>query len=446
MRAKVHKAQTSTTRRQLALLLLASMACVTVLLASIVSGDRSPHGVFTFGHLSLITLIAGAAFIAGLIVWHMASAARQEARYAKAESQQLRRNLASADAIIRAEPQVLIFWEQGQAVRIVAHTLSGVAGLPEHHAELLRFGQWLDAATAQSLKAALDQLFANGRAFNIIVRTLDGGHLEAEGRAAGGRAVLRFKDISGYKLELSHIFENHQMLARDIRTSRALLDALPMPAWIRTPDGHLSWVNANYVAAVESASEAEVIEKQIELLESRERRAVSKALAEGESYRGRIHLVAGGERKPHDVVVLPVDGVSAGVAMDVTAVETVQGELERQVAAYDRTLDRVATAVAIFNRDQQLAFFNEAYYRLWQIDPNWLHDRPSDGAILDRLREQRKLPPVVNYRDWKAKVLACYKTGTSFEDWWHLTDGRILHVMAEQRPDGGVTYLFADET
>ena len=34
----------------------------------------------------------------------------------------------------------------------------------------------------------------------------------------------------------------------------------------------------------------------------------------------------------------------------------------------------------------------------------------------------------------------------SLEDTWHLTDGRIVHVMAEQRPDGGVTYLFADET
>jgi signal transduction histidine kinase len=32
------------------------------------------------------------------------------------------------------------------------------------------------------------------------------------------------------------------------------------------------------------------------------------------------------------------------------------------------------------------------------------------------------------------------------EDTWHLTDGRIVHVMAEQRPDGGVTYLFADQS
>lgn len=435
-----------TTRRQLALLLLAALGCVTALLSSFVAGHGLKPDQMDLRHVSLIALVAGAGFIAGLIVWHMASTARREARYAKAESLQLRRNLAAADAIIRAEPQVLIFWEQGQAVRIVAHTLSGVAGLPESNTEILRFGHWLDVKSAQSLKAALDQLFANGRAFNIILKTLAGGNVEAEGRAAGGRAVLRLKDIAGYKLELSAINSQHAVLARDIRSSRALLNTLPMPVWLRADDGKLNWVNSAYIAAVDAQSEAEVLDRQIELLESRQRKSVAKSVAQGESYRARVHLVAGGERRPHDIVVLPVDGVTAGAAIDVTAIETAQGELEREIAAYDRTLHRVETAVVIFNRDQQLVFFNNAYRNLWQLDEDWLRTKPSDSAVLDRLRELGKLPPVVNYRDWKTRVLACYQTGAELEDVWHLTDGRIIHVMAEQRPDGGVTYLFADET
>ena len=446
MRAIATRAHLTTTRRQLAMLLLAAMGCVTALLATFVSGHGLKSDSIDLRHLSLIALVAGAGFIAGLIVWHMTSSARREARYAKAESLQLRRNLAAADAIIRAEPQVLIFWEQGQAVRIVAHTLTGVAGLPEHQAEILRFGQWLETAGAQNLKAALDQLFSNGRSFNLILKTMAGGTVEAEGRAAGGRAVLRLKDISGYKADLSGILEKHAALARDIRSSRALLNTLPMPVWLRGQDSRLNWVNTAYVAAVDAQSEAEVLERQIELLESRQRKLVAKSIAEGTSYKARVHLVAGGERKPHDIVVLPIEDVSAGAAIDVTAIENVQGELERQIGAYDRTLDRVETAVAIFNRDQQLVFFNEAYHKLWQLDPVWLKSRPTDSAILDRLREQGKLPPVVSYRDWKAKVLACYQTGAELEDGWHLTDGRILHVMAEQRPDGGVTYLFADQT
>lgn len=446
MRALASRDHNRTTQRQLALLLMASIGCVAALLSLYLTGQDLPRDTTNLRHLPLIVSVGGAGFLAGLVVWHMARVAYRDARNARAEMLQLRRNLAAADAIIRAEPQVLILWEPGQAVRIVVHALSGIPGLPDTNADVLRFSQWLDAGAAQNLKASLDQLFATGRSFNLILKTQAGGTLEAEGRAAGGRAVLRFKDITGYKIELAEIHSQHASLARDIKSSRALLNTLPMPVWLRGSDGRLNWVNTAYVTAVEAKSELQVLERQIELLESRQRKSVAKTIALGNSYRDRVHLVAAGERKPHDIVVLPIDDISAGAAMDVTAIETVQGELERQIAAYDRTLHRVETGVAIFNREQVLVFFNDAYARLWQLDAEWLRTRPSDSAVLDRLREQGKLPPVVNYRDWKAQVLACYRTGTPLEEVWHLVDGRIVHAMAEQRPDGGVTYLYVDQT
>jgi signal transduction histidine kinase len=144
--------------------------------------------------------------------------------------------------------------------------------------------------------------------------------------------------------------------------------------------------------------------------------------------------------------VLPHEDAQAGVAIDVAEAETARDELDRQIAAYDRTLDRVATAVAIFNRDQRLTFFNEAYAALWQLDTDWLETGPADSEILDRLRERGRLPEVVNYREWKGKQLERYKAPSEVEDWWHLPGGRVLHIISEQRPDGGVTYLYQDET
>lgn len=440
------KALKMTTRRQLAMLLAAAMACVAILVACLVPRHQINAAQVDIRHALLIAIIALVAFLAGLAIWHVMNAARRQATVARAETQKLRRNLASTDAVIKAEPQILLFWEQEQAVRVVAHTLTTVAGVPERHADILRFGQWLQTDSAKTLKTALHELFISGHAFNIILQTRENAAIEAEGRAAGGRAVLRLKDVSGFKLELSRIDAQHAALARDVRSSRALLNTLPMPVWLRAGNGRLVWVNAAYVHAVEAKNELEVLENQIELLESRQRKSVKKSLEQGHSYKSRVHLVAGGERKPHDVVVLPVDDMSAGAAIDVTDLETAQGELARQIGAYDRTLHRVETAVAIFNREQQLVFFNEAFEKLWSLDAHWLSTRPSDGAILDRLREIGVLQPVVSHRDWKAQVQACYRTGTPLDDTWHLTDGRIIHVMAEQRPDGGVTYLFADET
>ena len=95
MRGIISKSQ-QTTRRQLALLLFAAMGCVTTLLSTFLAGHGMRPDQMDLRHISLISLVAGAGFIAGLIVWHMASSARRDARYAKAESAQLRRNLAAA--------------------------------------------------------------------------------------------------------------------------------------------------------------------------------------------------------------------------------------------------------------------------------------------------------------------------------------------------------------
>src|SRR5436190_6124254 len=432
-------------RGEVALLLLVSSVVVAALVIAIIdNGTVSLSGASRA--MLLVSLTMGAAALALLTAYRVMRPRPGPGHANAQEMAELRKNLLTAEAIIKAEPQVLVFWEQGLGVRVMTHTLAGVPGLPQEHAELLKFSQWLDLASAQELKGGLDVLFADGRPFGSLLKTTAGGHVEADGRAAGGRAILRLRDIAGRKRDLARILDQHRQLVRDTLAGRTLLNALPMPAWFRDSGGRIQWVNEAYAKAVEANSESEVRERQIELLEMRQREAAASALARGIPYRERVHLISGGTRKAHDVVVIPLEGASVGAAIDVAALETAQGELVRHVAAYERTLDRVATGVAIFGPDQRLTFFNEAYRALWTLDADWLATKPSDSELLDRLRELSRLPEVVNYRDWKAKILAGYKTGTEYEDWWHLLDGRTIHVVSAQRPDGGLTYLYDDDT
>jgi signal transduction histidine kinase len=427
-------------------LLLASLVVVAALIVAVADGGSIPLAGLKPRTILLLSIAAGAAALAGAMLWRRLSRRAGSNSGAADEIAELRRNLLTAEAIIKAEPQVLVFWEQGQSVRVMTHTLLGITGLPEDHAELLKFGRWLDVASAQELKRGLDALFAEGRPFTLLLKTAAGGHVEADGRATGGRAILRLREVAGRKRDLARILEQHRLLVRDTLAGRTLLNSLPLPVWFRQSDGRIEWVNEAYVKAVEARDDKEVRERQIELLETRQRETVQAALAKNVPYRERVHLISGGARKAHDVVILPLDGATVGAAIDVAALETAQGELMRHVAAYERTLDRVATGVAIFGPDQRLTFFNEAYRKLWQLDPDWLATKPSDSELLDRLRELSRLPEVGNYRDWKAKILAGYKTGTEYEDWWHLLDGRTIHVVSAQRPDGGLTYLYDDAT
>ncbi len=434
-------------RAELALLLLASTLVVLALGIAVTHGPTLAPPEWRAALVLVLSAAAGGTLLAATM--SIVSTLRRDVRASRPRDEiaELRRNLLTAEALIKAEPQVLVLWEQGQRVRVVVHTLGGIPGLPVRHTDLLKFGTWLDAASTPSLKEGLDALFADGRPFSQLLKTIAGGYVEADGRATGGRAILRLREVTGRKRDLSRILDQYRVLARSTQSGRALLDALPMPVWFRRDDGRIEWVNEAYVRAVEAGAEREVIDRQIELLETRQRQRVGRALSKGAAYRERAHIISGGMRKAHDVVVLPLDGGAAGAAIDVAAIETAQDELSRHVAAYERTLDRVATAVAIFGPDQRLAFFNEAYRKLWSLDADWLATMPTDSQILDRLRELSRLPEVeVNYRDWKAKILAGYKTGTEYEDWWHLLDGRTIHVTSAQRPDGGLTYLYDDVT
>jgi signal transduction histidine kinase len=436
---------TSSPRGELTLLFLASCAVVSVLLVAVAIGGPA---AMTGAHFRLVLLIAAITGLglAGAMLLGVPQLLFRSWTQQPPEIVELRRSLQAAEAVINAEKQVLVLWERGERVRVMLHSLTAVAGLPDDPAAIERFGQWLDASSGQELKAALEQLFATGTAFNLIVRTSAGAHLEADGRAAGGRALLRLRDVAGHRRDLARILDQHRDLNRDITSCRTLLDSLPMPVWFSGDTGKITWANKAYVSAVGADAMADVTNRQVELMETRQRERAIAALAKGSPYKDRLSLVASGQMNPHDVTVLPIENASAGIAIDVAALESAQGETDRRTAAYDRTLHRVSTGVAIYGRDQRLTFFNDAYRTIWQLDADWLAQKPNMEETLDRLRGLSRLPQVVSYRDWKAKVLSSYRDGTEYEDWWHLLDGRTIHVTAAKRPDGGVTYLFDDVT
>ena len=442
-------------------LLLAGLLFCSVVAVLIVADAGAVVGSLELAQILALAVTGGAATLACGLIWRSTGVARHLGRKRIEEMAELRRNLAAAEAILKAEPQVLVYWQQGdETVKVPVHTLTTVPGLPEDQQTLLRFGQWLDAAGARDLKVALDALFSAGRPFELLLRTLAGGTIEADGRVSGARAILRLRDVSGSRRDLARIMDQHRGLARDITMSRALFNALPMPVWIKGADGRIEWVNKAYAAAVEATDEAEVRERQIELLETRQRLDARLALSKGEVFRKRLSLNIAGERKAHDVVSLPLGEASASAAIDVTAQQSAQGELDRHIESYDRTLDRVTTAVAIFNKDRRLTFYNSAYQKLWELDPDWLGIKPSDGQVLDRLREAGRLPEVVsrsdqnekrateavNYKEWKVRVLSSVKSESVHEEGWHLPDGRTLHVTIEPRPDGGTTHYYDDVT
>jgi signal transduction histidine kinase len=350
-----------------------------------------------------------------------------------------------AHALLMSEPQILVSWAAADnEPKIIGETALVTSGsVPQR---VLAFGSWLMPDKAQAMEHAVDALRASGEGFGMQLTTLAGRTIEADGRAIGGRAVLRLRDASGLKRELAELNTRHEKLIGEMESLRTLIEALPSPVWARDIAGALTFVNTAYARAVDARDAADAQTRSLELLTRIARDEASRARASSNKYFARTAAIVAGSRRNFDVLDVPTRKGSAGIAIDATAAETLRSELNRLNEAHRRTLDQLATGVAIFTADQRLTFYNAAYRQLWELDAGFLDQNPTDSAVLDRLRVARKLPEERDFREWKAALHEAYRATEPQDYLWHLPDGRTMRVVTTPNPQGGITYLFEDVT
>ncbi|HKG77392.1 MAG TPA: PAS-domain containing protein [Beijerinckiaceae bacterium] len=349
-----------------------------------------------------------------------------------------------ADMLIGAETQIVISWDGRDAEPTVEGDASIVGSIAAPR-RVLAFGSWLAPADVPALEGAIERLKQRGEAFHLTLRRFGQGFVEAEGRSVSGRALLRLREVTGDRLERLRVQRALNEVTNNIQSLQALLDTIPQPVWLRDAEGRLAWANQAYLTAVEAKDLNEARTRSLELLDRSVRDNAARSRQAGEPFHARMATVVAGRRRILDVTESPAaSAAAAGIALDVSELEAVRADLQRQMQAHVRTLDQLPTAVAMFDAKQRLVFHNAAYRRLWGLDQAFLDARPTEGEILDRLRAARKLPEQADFRTWKAGVLASYGAVEPQETWWYLPDRRTLRVVANPHPQGGLTYLFDD--
>ncbi len=395
------------------------------------------------GMLSSVSLLfVGAALAAAL---HRIRKLQRSELGARKRLAEIEHQLNEAEAAIQSEAQVLLTWRGRDALpdRLFG-SMHGTIKIPTTLPEIMDFSQWLEPDSASLLQDGLLTLRQAGQPFNLSVKNIRGDLLEADGRAAGGLATLRFRPLAGDRRQASETLYDAHKLAKQVERLSALLDAAPFPIWIKAKDGALSWANEAYVKTTESADIDSVLKNNITLVRA-ENIDTSKTDAKTGMI-GRARTIQQGTLRAFNIHETELSIGRAGFAIDATPLESAEKELDRHIKAHASTLDKLNTAIAIFGPDQRLRFFNQAYVLLWNLDENWLQTQPSDGQILDRLRASRNLPEEANYREWRSKQLAAYTNLEIRETYWYLPDGRSLRVICEQHPFGGVTYLYENLT
>jgi signal transduction histidine kinase len=348
-------------------------------------------------------------------------------------------------ALLFAEPQILISWAAGDNRASISGDTS-LLTLQETPQRILAFGTWLPPDSALRMDRAVDALRETGEGFLLDLTASNGIAVEAMGRAIGGKAIVRIRELSGVRRELAETSLRHRALLEETEMLRAFAAAAPWPIWSKRANGTLLYANNAYARATEAANVTDAIDRKLELLDSTARSDMEHALKEKAAFAARLPIVVGGERRFYDVHALNLVGGSVGMAVDASEATALSSALVRMAEAHRRTLDQLSSGVAVFDGQRRLAFYNDSYRRLWDLDRAFLDNNPDDSSVLDRLRAARKLPEQPDFRAWKTKLHEAYRAVEPKKDIWYLPDGRALSVVTTPNQEGGVTYLFDDVT
>src|SRR6266567_795694 len=438
--------------------LLALATTLSVASEPALAGDLSLSQVVTvwfdlnhqeFAVLTTALALVGFSVVAAILLMRTrVKATRTEVRL-RADIAELQVQADRLRALLFAEPQILISWAAGDN----RPQISGdTALLISHDAQqnspqrILAFGTWLPPEPALQMDHAVDALREAGEGFLLNLSTSNGRAIEAMGRAIGGQAIVRIRELGGLRRELAESNLRYKTLQEETELLRDFAAASPWPIWAKSAEGNLRYANAAYVRATEGTNVADAIHRNLELLESDQRTELNRMLNDNASFSARLPIVVGGERRIYDIQSLKLGGGSAGIAIDASEATTLRAALERMAEAHRRTLDQLSSGVAVFDAQRRLAFYNESYRRLWGLDQAFLDGQPDDSSVLDRLRAARKLPEQPDFRAWKAKLHEAYRAVEPETYTWFLPDGRAVSVVTTPNLEGGVTYLFDNVT
>jgi signal transduction histidine kinase len=375
--------------------------------------------------LVLFAVATGAVSLAiAASLWALSeqSAAGKLRRLLRISGARVRAAVGERDALLASGREALVVWGRDGSAPL---SYSGGEGLLD---------SCLAGAEAMELSTALDELGDRGTGFSLNVHDKSARAITVRGRAVGSMAAVWMEATPAASARITNF--------------REMLDVLPLPVWIRDSKLSLIWGNRAYLNAT-STSSIEALRANQPALEKSERDLAASARTQRAVLEARRFAVVAGHRRALAVTESPLDGLGiVGSAVDVTDVSLAESRLQQHIDAHADTLDKLATAVAIFDRDQKLTFYNRAFAGLWGLSESWLDTHPSDADVLDRLREARKLPEQRDYQVWKRERLSLYQNAleNTSEELWHVPSGKTLRVVAQPHPFGGLTFLYEDVT
>lgn len=378
---------------------------------------------------------------------------RLQARKTQQENQRL-------EAFLRAVPIEYCGWDR-TGVQAISPGFCAMFGIEKVNT-LEDIQAAITAGDAAALEGLFERLQSKGENFEIGVNTIIGRKTikmyGKRGTLGDGKqifSVIWTHDITDFALAAMRSMEAVTTVEKRENELRSILNALPLPIWLRNSKLDLTWCNKSYTRAVDDSSAAVIADQKelpitgIDKNELGQHALAQRAVAQDAPQSARGHIIMDGQRRLIEMteISLTPEKRVVGMAIDVTREEELGSAYKRLVASHNEALEQLRTAIAMFDADTRLEFYNSAYEQLTGMSGSWLDTKPKLGEIIDKMRELRKLPEQVDYKQFKQNWLNRFTSLLEpYEEMQYLPDGSVNRMIVVPRPMGGLLLTLEDVT
>ena len=364
------------------------------------------------------------------------------------------------ESFLRAVPVEYCGWDQA-SVQAISPGFGAILGLSSINS-LEDVQSVLSAGDAAALESLFDRLQQHGENFEISVQIVGGKKtlriLGKQGAASDSSpifSVIWLHDITLFAQKALHDIEAIAAAEKRENELRTAINNLPFPIWLRNQKLDLIWCNKFYSRVVDDTAAA-VIADQKELpmtgagkQDLSQRVLAQRAMAKQEPQQSRGHMIVEGQRRLVEMTETPISAEKefVGIALDITREEEWEKSYKRLADSHHEAMEQLRTAIAMFDADTKLEFYNSAYEQLTGLSGVWLDTKPRLVDIVDKMRELRKLPEQADYKQFKQNWVNKFTTLIEpYEEMQYLPNGSVIRMIVVPRPMGGSMLTLEDVT
>lgn len=256
-----------------------------------------------------------------------------------------------------------------------------------------------------------------------------------------------FRDITKTTEFIDRITEEACSYREQLEDYRILIDNIPCPIWLRNENLDITMLNKHYLKLVGLKDFSDVTPENTVLHDlghtTNFLELAQTAKTSNTPQKKQINILTDGDLKKYEITETPYyDSYlkttrTIGSLIDITSFDDAKRNYKVHLNSHLEILGALDTAFCIINTKHNFTFGNNAFLKLWNLPENFLNNAPHYNLFLDKIREQKVLPEVSDFKTYKEEENKAFDALTEQkEDLLYIPDGRTFRRIRAPHPDG----------